>query len=251
MCWYSTPTIENCLIANNTGVEGGGICVYNAGPDKVAVRNCIILANEGEYGGGVEGCGLVLYGCTIVANSEGGISSRGDTRVYNSVIWGNTPSQIVHGSPYIEFSDVQGGWPGTGNIDADPLFVDQGTGDFRLQASSPCIDAGSQSYQPLTLETDFDGRMRVWDGNGNGQAVIDMGAYEHGSFRYGDLNCDGAVDFDDIDPFILALSDPAGYQAAYPGCARLLADDDGDGDVDFDDINPFVAKISGNVRDPG
>jgi hypothetical protein len=245
MCWYSTPTIENCLIANNTGIEGGGICAYNDGPDKVAVRNCIIVANHGQYGGGVDGWGLVLSDCTIVFNSEGGICSHGDTRVYNSLIWGNSPSQILGGSPYIEYTDIQDGWPGAGNIDADPLFVDQAIGDYRLQASSPCIDAGSPSYQPLPLETDFDSHMRVWDSNGNGQAVIDMGAYEHGSFCYGDLNCDGAVDFDDIAPFILALSDPAGYQAAYPGCARNLADDDGDGDVDFDDINAFVAILSG------
>ena len=40
----------------------------------------------------------------------------------------------------------------------------------------------------------------------------------------GDLNCDGHVDFDDINPFVLALSDPAGYEAAYPGCHLLNAD---------------------------
>ncbi len=61
----------------------------------------------------------------------------------------------------------------------------------------------------------------------------------------GDLNCDGSVDFDDIDPFVAALSGQAAYEAAYPDCIWMNADCDGDGDVDFDDIDPFVALLSG------
>ncbi len=61
----------------------------------------------------------------------------------------------------------------------------------------------------------------------------------------GDLNCDGIVDFDDINPFVLALSNPAAYQAAYPDCNILNGDCDNDGDVDFDDINAFVALLGG------
>ncbi len=59
----------------------------------------------------------------------------------------------------------------------------------------------------------------------------------------GDLNCDGAVNFEDIDPFVLALAQPEGYADAYPGCDRLRADCNGDGVVDFDDIDAFVARI--------
>jgi 1,4-alpha-glucan branching enzyme len=61
----------------------------------------------------------------------------------------------------------------------------------------------------------------------------------------GDLTCDGIVDFDDINPFVLAISDPAAYQLAYPTCNILNGDCNGDGLVDFDDINPFVALLSG------
>ncbi|MEW6249824.1 MAG: thioredoxin domain-containing protein [Planctomycetota bacterium] len=60
----------------------------------------------------------------------------------------------------------------------------------------------------------------------------------------GDLNCDGAVDFDDINPFVLALSDPAGYNQAYPNCNIMNGDCNGDGVFNFDDINPFVALLS-------
>ena len=58
--------------------------------------------------------------------------------------------------------------------------------------------------------------------------------------QVGDLNCDGTVDFDDINPFVKALAGRAGYEAAYPNCLWLNGDIDGNGSVDFDDINPFV-----------
>ena len=65
------------------------------------------------------------------------------------------------------------------------------------------------------------------------------------SFHIGDMNCDGAVNFDDINPFVLALSDPAGYHSAYPNCNIMNGDINGDGLVNFDDINPFVALLTG------
>jgi hypothetical protein len=61
----------------------------------------------------------------------------------------------------------------------------------------------------------------------------------------GDLNCDGAIDAFDIEPFILALTDPAGYAAAYPDCDIDLADVNGDGTVDSFDIEPFIALLTG------
>ncbi len=60
----------------------------------------------------------------------------------------------------------------------------------------------------------------------------------------GDLNCDGAVGFADINPFVLALSNPAAYAATYPNCPLGNRDIDGDGVFGFGDINPFVALLS-------
>lgn len=57
----------------------------------------------------------------------------------------------------------------------------------------------------------------------------------------GDMNCDGTVSFADINPFVLALTNPAAYQAAFPACSLLNADINGDGTLDFGDINPYVA----------
>jgi hypothetical protein len=65
------------------------------------------------------------------------------------------------------------------------------------------------------------------------------------AFPVGDLNCDGTVGFADINPFVQALADPAGYEAAYPNCDINLGDVNGDGSVDFADINPFVALLTG------
>jgi hypothetical protein len=62
----------------------------------------------------------------------------------------------------------------------------------------------------------------------------------------GDLNCDGLLTFDDINPFVLALSDPVAYEAQYPHCHLANGDCDFDFDVDFDDINYFVALLSGS-----
>ena len=83
------------------------------------------------------------------------------------------------------------------------------------------------------------------------------GTSQYGEIRYarsrtpvripGDMNCDGAVNFDDINPFVLALSDPPGWHAAYPDCNLLNGDVNGDGAVDFQDINPFVALLSGGL----
>jgi hypothetical protein len=59
----------------------------------------------------------------------------------------------------------------------------------------------------------------------------------------GDLNCDGAVDFLDIDPFVTALVNPAAFAAAQPDCPRTQADINTDGAVNFFDIDPFVALL--------
>ena len=59
----------------------------------------------------------------------------------------------------------------------------------------------------------------------------------------GDVNCDGSIDFDDINPFVLSLSSPLGYCDLFPECNFYNADCSGDGSVDFDDINPFVTLL--------
>jgi hypothetical protein len=63
-------------------------------------------------------------------------------------------------------------------------------------------------------------------------------------FPRADLNCDRVINFDDVNPFVLALSDPAAYAQAYPHCDVTSADCNADGIVNFDDINAFVNLLS-------
>ena len=60
-----------------------------------------------------------------------------------------------------------------------------------------------------------------------------------------DLNCDGLVNSFDIDPFVLALTDPVAYAAAYPECNILNADANCDGLINSFDIDPFVDLLTG------
>jgi hypothetical protein len=82
----------------------------------------------------------------------------------------------------------------------------------------------------------------------NGDGHVDAGEYAAFALRVlGDLNCDGVVNFGDINPFVLYLSNFASWQAAYPGCNPRNGDINGDGTYGqgaFGDINPFVALLT-------
>ncbi len=68
----------------------------------------------------------------------------------------------------------------------------------------------------------------------------------------GDMDCDGDVDFDDIDDFVLGLNDAAAYQAVFGLPPSAKGDTDSDGDLDFDDIQGFVnllgVGVTGDAR---
>ncbi|MHC4770157.1 MAG: choice-of-anchor Q domain-containing protein, partial [Planctomycetota bacterium] len=108
-----------------------------------------------------------------------------------SIVHGNGGIQIFSYAGAIttvEYSDVQGGYAGPGNIDADPLFADA---DGRLGPGSPCIDAASNPAVPVGIEVDLDGNPRFVDDpcredTGLGDLpIVDMGAYE-----FQDRSCD-------------------------------------------------------------
>lgn len=177
------PSVVGCSFNSNittsTG-QGGGI--YNTGR-VLTVINCIFTSNSAYYGGGIRnysGGGATIVNCTFTGSTavQGGVVYSGSgcsSTIINCILWGNSLPQ-AYGTTSVDFSDVQGGWAGTGNINVTPGFV--GGGDLHLAAGSPCIDMGTNSPTGGLPAADIEGHARSSDGNGDGLAVADMGAYE-------------------------------------------------------------------------
>jgi len=196
----SDSVATNCVFGGNaTGYWGSGGAISNTDSNSI-LANCLINGNSaGYYGGGVynRSSSPVLTNCTLSNNSTkygGGVYSLGlgSPVLTNCILWDNARWQIVGGAA-VSYSDVQDGWFGAGNIDADPLFVDPkgidniaGTDDdnLRLLGGSACIDAGDNTAVPPSVTTDLDGDARFADDpatpdTGVGTPpIVDMGAYE-------------------------------------------------------------------------
>jgi hypothetical protein len=191
-------TYLNCLVARNTSVMlNGGIAEASG---YVTLINCVVSRNESGQGAGVApgSWEVVLVNCTIAGNLGGGLGEGGTVgymTASNCILWGNSPYQIEDPGVTVVHSDVEGGWPGTGNIDADPLFVQPGTDNLRLSIGSPCVNAGDNTAIPPGVTTDIDGNPRIQGG------VVDMGAYE-GEFD-AEAAADGESDFDNGEFIIL------------------------------------------------
>jgi hypothetical protein len=258
--------IVDCLIAGNTAdVNGGGLYACNG-----TIAGCAIVNNVAILaGGGLAECDGLFVSCTIAHNSAdvlgGGALFTGtaERSASNCIWWGNTPDQILlaDGSLTMWYCDIAGGWPGAGNIDADPLFADPNNEDYLLLPGSPCIDAAcnwgvfpdeadldddgdTEELTPL----DLDGEGRFFDdpnapdtGCGNAP-IVDMGAYEFGGTDlqacFGDLDDDREVDLGDLATLL-----------SHYGETNVCAGDlDCDGDVDLTDLAELLS-VYGNVCD--
>lgn len=186
VCSKSAPIVEGCLFVNNRGPRGAGASIdQRAAPRFV---NCVFEGNQAEdEGGGLDigaACRVSLINCTLINNTarEGAaLASRGQTRIRNGILWNNEsrkPRSSIYrasGSIDIQYSNLDVFYPGVGNISSDPMF--NGAGDWGLRPRSPCIDRG---LAPEAPDQDKDGRLRPMDGDGDGVARADMGAYELG-----------------------------------------------------------------------
>jgi parallel beta-helix repeat protein len=173
-CRNSSPTITNCIIKDNYAVlAGGGIRCISASP---TINNCVISNN---YKGGIScsGGSPMIVNCTLSGNTAtaGGAglycSYSASPTITNSIFWGDSRGEIKveSGSPVVTYSDIQGGWLGEGNIDADPQLTGDG---YHLQAKSPCVNAGNPAGNYSDYK-DIDGEPRLIHGR------VDMGADEY------------------------------------------------------------------------
>jgi len=224
----SSPILINCTFNGNLGGQGGGM--RNQG--SATLIGCIFVRNSAKfYGGGMSNTNQsdpILTNCTFSGNS----APNGNALSCNSLeqkypsnlqltncilwdggneIWNNDNSVIT-----ITYSDVEGGWPGEGNINIYPYFADPNNGDFHLKSqagrwdpnkqswvqddvTSPCIDAGDIS-SPIGFEP-FPNGNRVNMGAYGGRAQASksyFGSPVCTTIVAGDINGDCTVDFKDF-----------------------------------------------------
>jgi len=197
-CWQSSAFFSNCDISSNTAqgnVQGGG-AFCGGSSSHIEFENCVISNNTAEIGGGL--CAgypgdsavesVIITNCTIAHSVGGGIHSvSSDITVRNSIAWYNDGVPIMLVDPAlnssVQYSCIEGGYPGQGNIDGDPLFASSSGSDYHLKSYlgrykqwrgiwvfedpgeySPCIDAGDP-LDPVGAEPLTNGK------------YINMGAY--------------------------------------------------------------------------
>jgi parallel beta-helix repeat protein len=203
--WGKTSgSITNCVIHNNTAESYGGGFFSNRAT-MMNLVNCMITSNRITPGGGQYAAGAGIYNDThthltvtnsTIADNHNDSTARGggiETWYYstltvrNSILSGNTNTsgynQIYRTGDYyvgVTYSDVVrnpawGPYPGTGNINADPLF--ESGGDYNLSSNSPCIDEGTSTGAPAY---DIDGDSRPFDmPKADSPTAYDMGADEY------------------------------------------------------------------------
>jgi len=236
-CLYASPKISNCTIADNWAYyTGGGIysygstliltdCTFSGNSSSAAsgvsdagaiaissstatLTECTFDGNRAsEWAGAMfnDGSTVMSHRCTFTGNWAGKVggmmyNSTSTVIMTNCILWDGA-DEIFNSDDStitISYSDIQGGWPGAGNIDVDPCFADPGywdpngtpedanddfwaTGDYHLKSqagrwdpasadwvtddvTSLCIDAGDPMI-PIGQEPFPNG------------GIINMGAY--------------------------------------------------------------------------
>ncbi len=256
-----SPTITHSLFGSNSAASGGGIFNHRG---NVSLTNCVLHDNIAQSsGGGIhnDGGDMTLVNCVLfrnLADSGGAIGNpSGHLSMTNSIARGNTstsgPQPQVPDTTTVTYSCIQDRWEGLGNTGADPRFVSPETGDFRLAAGSPCLDAGNNAAVPVDVTTDLAGNprfaaypgalpCRYAPGTCGTPPIVDMGAYEFNDYDpLADDDRDGIPNGNDLCPDTIP-----GITVDAQGCPPLIpGDTDRDGDVDDADMRALAGCRTG------
>ena len=215
--------LEGCVFSGNSADEGGAL---HGGSEDVNLANCVFAGNQADSRGGALFCGvgtIVATHCTFADNRAergGTLAAQSSSRLpvetdamvaSNCILWDAGPSSVDSGrrNAIVTYSDVQGGWSGEGNIEADPCFAAPGAwvhpddpsvvldandpdavwidGDYHLKSqagrwdpksqswvvddvTSPCIDAGDPNTPVADEPSPNGGRINMGAYGGTAEA---------------------------------------------------------------------------------
>ncbi len=183
---YSTLKFTGCEFqGNRTATRGGAIESDQA--KGLALTNCLLAGNRAQYGGAIRTTerDLRLESCTLASNSDvDGWAQIRPAVLDHCIVWGgDIVAPSGHGVIAASYCDVQGGYPGHGNIDMDPLFVRPG---HWVDAQDPNVTAGPNDPNAVWLLGDYhlqsqaghwDRASRSWVCDGLTSPCIDAGDF--------------------------------------------------------------------------
>ena len=206
-------------------------------PLDAEFRNNLVYENRATYGGGVFSnfsCGLVNNTiCHNTASSAGGgvYALGGWVNLFETIVWENDapsgPQLHDESGVYMQRAthcDIQGGFPGPANIDADPMFV-RARGDYRLRLGSPCVDAGYRLEPCCGVPMDFESDPRPQNGDRGPARWSDIGADElvpEIVARFGSVNA-ASPEIEDV-LFVNGTAGDATRTVRVPTRSRILVE---------------------------